>query len=76
MKSGLYKKTAGMSFLISFAFSKTFSCVCSVCKAQFVIIVAPNSTGYASCPECESIKIFVEQDGDEYGDFLYHKGDK
>jgi hypothetical protein len=52
-------------------FSKTFSCLCSECKTTFVIVVDPASTGKAICPECQSEKIFIEQDGDETGDFLY-----
>jgi hypothetical protein len=53
------------------SFSKTFPCLCSMCKTQFVIVVPPSSTGYAICPECQSESIFIEQDGNEQGDFLY-----
>ncbi len=41
-------------------FSKIFSCLCSECKVEFCITVAPNTIGEAVCPNCQSEKIFVE----------------
>jgi hypothetical protein len=52
-------------------FNKMFTCLCSNCKEQFVIVVEPKNTGYAICPRCQSEKIFIDEDGDKNGDYLY-----
>ena len=54
-------------------YSRTFSCLCSECRAEFVIVVAPTSTGKAICPECQSEKIFVQSDTNDKGDLLYEQ---
>ena len=47
-------------------FSKAFSCICSECKYEFVIVVNPTTVGEAICPKCESTKIFVQADNDDF----------
>jgi hypothetical protein len=54
-------------------YSKTFSCICVQCRTEFVIVVAPTSTGKAICPECQSEKIFIQNDSDKDGDFLFQQ---
>jgi DNA-directed RNA polymerase subunit RPC12/RpoP len=43
-------------------YTKTFSCLCSQCRTEFVIAVDPTSTGKATCPSCGSEKIFAHPD--------------
>ena len=52
-------------------FSKMFSCLCATCKTEFCIMVNPTSEGKAVCPSCGGEKIFIQNDGDKNGDFLF-----
>lgn len=52
-------------------YSKTFSCICAQCRTEFCIVVEPTSEGQAVCPNCGSSKIFIQNDGDKDGDFLF-----
>ena len=52
-------------------YNKVFSCLCASCRAEFCIVVEPSKEGKAVCPDCGSTRIFIQNDGDKNGDFLF-----
>jgi DNA-directed RNA polymerase subunit RPC12/RpoP len=72
-KLNIYEKseTKMISLKNTTNFTKVFSCLCSSCRTEFSVVVEPETTSQAICPNCGSKKIFVQYPEDK-GDLLYY----